>query len=110
MVERKSYAHEFKLSVTQWTFESSKNTSSASRKFNVDRKCIRELLKQEESIVNQKRGSRSNGTNCTSRFPLIEQAMYDCYEKAWVKVKQSNAGGLIMEQSSLLRKYIQIKI
>ena len=83
MVERKSYAREFKLSVTQWTFESGKNTSSASRKFNVDRKCIRELLKQEESKVNQKRGSRSNGRDCTSRFPLMEQALHNCYEKAW---------------------------
>ena len=104
MVERKSYAREFKLSVTQWTFESGKNTSSASRKFNVDRKCIRELLKQEESIVNQKRGSRSNGTNCTSRFPLIEQALYDCYEKAWGQGKTIKRWGFNCGAKQLVKE------
>ena len=51
-----------------------KSISSASRKFNVDRKRIREWLKQEESLVNQKRGSRSNGRGCTSRFPFTASA------------------------------------
>ena len=77
MTERKSYTREFKLSVTRWTLENGKNISSSLRKFNVDRKRIREWLKQEESLVNQKRVSRSNGRSCTSRFPLMEQALYD---------------------------------
>ena len=62
--------------------ENGKNISSAPRKFNVDRKRIRERLKQEESLVNQKRGSRSNGRDCTSRFPLMEQALYNDHKKA----------------------------
>ena len=62
--------------------ENGKNISPASIKFNVDRKCIREWLKQEESLVNQKRGGRSNGRGCTSRFPLMEQALYDDFKKA----------------------------
>ena len=81
MAERKSCTCEFKLSVTQWTLENGKNSFSASRKFNVDRKRIREWLKQEESLVNQKRGSRSNGRGCTSRFRLMEQPLYDDYKK-----------------------------
>ena len=87
MVERKSYMRKCKLSVTQWTLENGKNISSASRKFNVDRKRIRALLKQEESLVNQKRGSRSNARGCTSRFPLMEQAFYDDYKKSRDKGK-----------------------
>ena len=58
MAERKSNTREFKLSATQWIFQKGKNLSSASRKFNLDRKRIREWLEQEESLVNLKRGSR----------------------------------------------------
>ena len=72
MAERKSYTCEFKISVTQWTLENDKNISSASRKFTVDRKRIREWLKKEQILVNLKRRSRSNGRGCTSRFQLIE--------------------------------------
>ena len=53
MIERKSYTREFKLSVTQWTLENDRNISSPSRKYNVDRKRIREWLKQEKSLENQ---------------------------------------------------------
>ena len=67
--------HEFKLSVTQWTWENGKNFSLASREFNVDRKHIRNWIKQEKSLVNQKHGSRSNGRGCNSRFPLMKQAL-----------------------------------
>ena len=58
--ERKSYMSEIKLiqSHTRVTLENCKNISSASRKFKMDRKRIREYLKQEEKIVNQK--CRSN--------------------------------------------------
>ena len=42
--------------MTQWTLENGKNISSA----NLYRKRIREWLKREESLVNQKRESRSN--------------------------------------------------
>ena len=49
MAHRKSCTREFKLSVT---LENGENFSSASRKFNVDRKHIRDWLKQEESLVN----------------------------------------------------------
>ena len=58
--ERKSYTPEIKLiqSHTRVTLENCKNISSASRKFKMDRKRIREYLKQEEKIVNQK--CRSN--------------------------------------------------
>ena len=58
--ERKSYMPEIKLiqSHTRVTLENCKNISSASRKFKMDRKRIREYLKQEEKIVNQK--CRSN--------------------------------------------------
>ena len=66
----------------QWTLEDGKNIYSASRKFNVDRKHIREWLKQEESLVSQKRGNRSNGRVYTSKFPLVEQTLYDDYKKA----------------------------
>ena len=66
--------HEFKLSVTQWTWENGKKFSSASIKFNVDRKHIRNWLKQEKGLVNQKRGSRSKG-GCNLRFPLMRQAL-----------------------------------
>ena len=110
MVERKLYTLEFKLSVTQWTLKNGKNISSASRKFNVDRKRIGQWRKQEESPVNQKRGSRSNGRGCTSRFPLREQALYDDYKKTRDEGKQSNVGGLIVEESSLLKNFIQMKI
>ena len=47
----------------------------------MDRKHIKEWLKQEESLLNQKCRSRSNGRGCTSRFPLLEQALYGDYKK-----------------------------
>ena len=58
--KKKSYMPEIKLiqSHTRVTLENCKNISSASRKFKMDRKRIREYLKQEEKIVNQK--CRSN--------------------------------------------------
>ena len=41
------------------------------------------VLNKKKGLVNQKSGSRSNGRGCTSRFPLMEQALYDDYEEAW---------------------------
>ena len=32
--------------------------------------------------MNQKRGSRSNGRGCTSRFPLMEQTWFNDCKKA----------------------------
>ena len=68
MAERKPYTCEFKMSVIQCFLEKGKIISSASRKFYVDRKRIREWLKKEESVVKQKRESRSSDSACTSRF------------------------------------------
>ena len=99
MAERKSHTRELKSSLTQSTLENGKNIYSASRKFNVDRKRNREWLKQEESLVNQKCGSRSNGRGCTLWFQVMEQALYGDYKKARDEGKQSK-GGLIVEQSS----------
>ena len=65
-----SFKCEFKLAVIKWILENGKNISGASRKFNV-----RSWLKQEESLVNQKSESRSSGSGCTWRFPLMEQAL-----------------------------------
>ena len=48
--------------------KNSKNVYSTLRKFNLDRKHIREWLKQEKGLVNQKRGSRSNGRGCIRGF------------------------------------------
>ena len=62
--------------------KNSKNVYSTLRKFNLDRKHIREWLKQEKGLVNQKRGSRSNGRGCTSRFPLMEQTWFNDCKKA----------------------------
>ena len=92
MAERKSHKREFKFiqSHTRVTLENGKNISSASRKFNMDRKRIRECLKQEESIVNQKRRGRSNGSGGTLRFPLMNKHCTMIFKKHGIKRKQSN--------------------
>ena len=108
MTDRKSYTREFKSSVTQLTLDNGKNVSSASRKFSVDRRRIRVWLKHEENLENQKRERRSNGRGCTSRFLVMQQALYDYYKKKQHEGK--TIGGLIVEQSSLLKNFIQMKI
>ena len=47
---------------------------------------------------------------CTLRFPLMEQALYIFIKRHGMKGKQSNVGGLNVEQSNLLKNFIQMKI
>ena len=45
-------------------------------------KALESYKNKSKSPVNQKHGSRSNCRGCTSRFPLMKQALYDYYKKA----------------------------
>ena len=105
--ERKSYTPEIKLiqSHTRVTLENCKNISSASRKFKMDRKRIREYLKQEEKIVNQKCRSNQMTEVVLRGFHWWYKHCTMIIKRHGIKGKQSNVGGLIAERSSLLKNF-----
>ena len=105
--ERQSYTPEIKLiqSHTRVTLENCKNISSASRKFKMDRKRIREYLKQEEKIVNQKCRSNQMTEVVLRGFHWWYKHCTMIIKRHGIKGKQSNVGGLIAERSSLLKNF-----
>lgn len=68
---RKSYPREFKLAVVRWYYENGKNISRTSLHFEVDRKQVRNWLKNESVIRKQKSKSKTiRGRK--AQYPLVE--------------------------------------
>ena len=61
---------------------------------------MRRFVKQE-SLVNQKCESRSSGSGCTSRFPLMVKNCMTNIKKGMTKGKLSNDGGSTQDRNSL---------
>ena len=73
---RRSFTREFKLGVIKYYHNHGKSIHGTSDKYKVDRKQVRSWLNKEESIVGQKKRSKSQRHGKVS-FPELEQKIYD---------------------------------
>ena len=67
-----SYQHEYKLAAIKWFNKHEKNVSATAREFNVDRKRIREWVKNVETIKNMKTQSKRIGCGREPLYPVAE--------------------------------------
>ena len=72
---RKSYSRELKLEIVKWFHDNGKNVLQTSNKFKVDRKQVREWVKQEEIIIKQNKASFAKRRG-TVKYPLLEKKLY----------------------------------
>ena len=75
--KRKSYERERKLAVVKWCYENGNNISAASRRFQIDRKRIREWVKNEGSIYKTNARTRKHDSGQSSAFPLMESVLHE---------------------------------
>ena len=76
---RKSYRRETKLNVIKWFYDNGCNVSLTSRTFNIDRKVIREWIKSEEKINNQKEFTRKEKSGRKASYPLMEGRLHQIF-------------------------------
>ena len=77
----KSYTREFKLSVIKWHEEHGNIVSGIADKFSVDRKRVREWVKQKTEIEKMKTSSRKNKSGRKAAFPLTENELHSDFLK-----------------------------
>ena len=58
--KRTSFCKEFKMKVTNWYFWNGKNINQTANKFQIDRKQVRNRLKDEEEIRSLKRSKKAS--------------------------------------------------
>ena len=68
----RSLCKEFKLRVTNWYFENEKNISQTARNFQIDRKQVRNWLKDEERICFLKCSEKTCRYG-KAKFPVMEK-------------------------------------
>ena len=73
-VSRRIFTREFKLEVISSHFSNGKNINKTANKFEIDRKRIRNYIKDERNIPKQKRKSKAVRTGSV-RFPLMEDQL-----------------------------------
>ena len=76
--KRKLFCKEFKLKVTNWYFESGKNISETANNFQIDRKQVRNWLKDEEKIPSLK-CSRKAYRSGKAYIPVMEKELYTTF-------------------------------
>jgi transposase-like protein len=73
---RCSFTREFKLSVIQWFHSNDKNILRTASYFKIDRKQVRQWIKNEEKIRKQKRKSKTvRGRK--EMYPLFEKKLFE---------------------------------
>lgn len=73
---RRSFTWEFKLSVIQWFYSHNKNILQTASYFKIDRKQVRQWIRNEEKIRKQKRKSKSvRGRK--AKYPLLEKKLLE---------------------------------
>ena len=70
--KRRSLCKEFKLRVTNWYFENEKNISQTASNFQIDRKQVRNWLKDEERICFLKYSEKTCQYG-KAKFPVMEK-------------------------------------
>lgn len=73
---RRSFTREFKLSVVQWFHSHGKNILRTSSNFKVDRKQVRQWIKNEEQIRKQK-GTSKSVRGRKALYPLLEKRLIE---------------------------------
>lgn len=71
---RRSFTREFKLSVIQWFHSNDKNILRTASYFKIDRKQVRQWIKNEEKIRKQKRKSVRGRKEM---YPLFEKKLFE---------------------------------
>ena len=77
----KSYTREFKLSLIKWHEEHGNIVSGTADKFSIDRKRVREWVKQKTEIEKMKTSSRKNKSGRKAAFPLAENELHSDFLK-----------------------------
>ena len=80
--KRRSFTKEFKLSVVNYFYKHGENNLKTSNKFNVGRKQVREWVRKETRISQQKRGTRSMGRGRNAFYAEMEKQLYGEFESA----------------------------
>ena len=83
--KRHSYTRKFKLKVSDWYMDNGKNIARAAQIFGVDRKQVRNWLKNEETIQQQKHSSKASGRGYAAKYRIMEDALYAEYKEARAK-------------------------
>ena len=73
--KRHSYTREFKLKVSDWYMNNVKNITRTAQMFGADRKQVTTWLKNEEIIQRQKHSSKASGRGCTTKYPIMDDAL-----------------------------------
>ena len=92
---RRSFTREFKLSVIQWFHSHNKNILQTASYFKIDRKLVRQWMRNEEKIRKQKRNSKGvRGRK--AMFPLLEEKLLDEF------TERRSQGKIVKKLSSLI--------
>ena len=71
---RRTFTREFELEVVSWHFNNSKNVNKTANKFEIDRRQVRNWIKDEGKIRKQNRKSKAARIGLV-RFPLMENQL-----------------------------------
>ena len=85
--KRHSYTREFKLKVSDWYMNNGKNIARTAQMFGIDQKQVRTWFKNEEITQQQKHSSKASGGGCTTKYLIIEDALYAEYKEVRAKGK-----------------------
>ena len=100
-----SYTRECKLKVSDWYMNNGKNIARTAQMFGVDRNQVRTWLKNEEIIQQQKHYSKASGIGCTTKYPIMEDALYAEYKEARAKGKFLKRLWFITRAKQLLKDH-----
>ena len=90
--KRHSYTREFKLKVSDWYMNNVENITRTAQMFGVDRKQVKTWLKNEEIIQRQKHSRKASGRGCTTKYPIMDDALvsknkWEIFKKMVVQYK-----------------------
>ena len=92
---RRSFTREFKLSVIQWFHSHNKNILQTASYFKIDRKQVRQWIRNEEKIRKQKRNSKGvRGRR--AMYPLLEEKLLEEF------TERRSQGKIVKKLSSLI--------
>ena len=74
--QRRSFTREFKLNVVGHYYHHGKNTQNTAQHFNVDRKQVREWLKNEQKLNKQEKGTRADGHGRVAFHRAMEEKLH----------------------------------
>ena len=70
------------VKVVHWCYENGQNKAATAFHFKVDRKRVREWIKEEERLKEMRKFTRKNKSGLSSKYPLAERKVYDDFQEA----------------------------